>query len=140
VTTLRLETAATPDGNRSIDNEPVQARRTVRLQVLAESRDVAAQVPVQVPAARLPVQDQPVVRVRPRAKHLPVSADDWLRIAEWLIGDWAATLRTALLVLVLFAGVLTGIGCAFGPEFALRGGLTGAVIFRVGRLGGAGGR
>jgi len=140
VTTLRLETAATPDGNRSIDDEPVQARRTVRLQVLAESRDVAAQVPVQVPAARLPVQDQPVVRVRPRARHLPVSADDWLRIAEWLIGDWAATLRTALLVLVLFAGVLTGIGFAFGPEFALLGGITGAVIFLVGRLGGAGSR
>lgn len=140
MTTLRLETAATPDGNRSIDDEPVQARRTVRLQVLAESRDVAAQVPVQVPAARLPVQDQPVVRVRPRARHLPVSADDWLRIAEWLIGDWAATLRTALLVLVLFAGVLTGIGFAFGPEFALLGGITGAVIFLVGRLGGAGSR
>jgi hypothetical protein len=140
VTTLRLETAATPDGNRSIDNVPVQARRTVRLQVLAESRDVVEQVPVQVPAARLPMQDQPVVRVRPRARHLPVSADDWLRIAEWLIGDWAATLRTALLVLVLFAGVLTGIGFAFGPEFALLGGITGAVIFLVGRIGGAGTR
>jgi hypothetical protein len=101
---------------------------------------VVEQVPVQVPAARLPMQDQPVVRVRPRARHLPVSADDWLRIAEWLIGDWAATLRTALLVLVLFAGVLTGIGFAFGPEFALLGGITGAVIFLVGRIGGAGTR
>jgi len=140
VTTLRLETADTPDGNRPIDNEPVQARRTVRLQVLAEAREAAEQAPVEVPAARLPAQDQPVVRVRPRDRHVPVSADDWLRIAEWLIGDWAATLRTALLVAVLFVGVLTGVGFAFGPEFALLGGITGAVVFLVGRLGGSGRR
>ena len=144
MTTLRLETAATPDGNRpvdnSIDNEPVQARRTVRLQVLAAMREEADQVPVDVPAARLPAEDQPLVRVRPRARNVPVSADDWLRIAEWVIGDWAATLRTALLVVVLFAGVLTGIGIAFGPEFALLGGITGAIVFLVGRLAGSGRR
>jgi hypothetical protein len=140
VTTLRLETAATPDGNRPIDNKPVQPRRTVRLQALAEAWDEADQVPVEIPAARLPVQDQPVVRVRPRARRVPVSADDWLRIAEWLIGDWAATLRTALLVVVLFAGTLTVVGIAFGPEFAMLGGITGAVVFLAGRLGGAGRR
>lgn len=112
----------------------------VRLQVLAEMWETAEQAPVVVPAARLPVQDQPVVRVRPRERNVPVSADDWLRIAEWVIGDWAATLRTALLVVVLFAGVLTGIGFAFGPEFALLGGIAGAIVFLVGRLGGSGRR
>lgn len=109
----------------------------MRLQVLAEAREVAEQEPVEVPAMRLPTQDQPVVRVRPRARRFPVSADDWLRIAEWLIGDWAATLRTALLVAVLFVGVLTGVGFAFGPEFALLGGITGVGVFLAGRLGGS---
>lgn len=140
VTTLRLETAATPDGKRATDPEPVQARRTVRLQVLAAMREEADQASVDVSAARLPTPDQPLVRVRPRARNVPVSADDWLRIAEWVIGDWAATLRTALVVLVLFAGVLTGVGVAFGPEFALLGGITGAFVFLVGRIGGSGRR
>jgi hypothetical protein len=112
----------------------------VRLQALAEARDAADQVSVEIPAARLPAQDQPVVRVRPRARRVPVSADDWLRIAEWLIGDWAATLRTALLVVVLFVGALIAVGIAFGPQFAMLGGITGAVVFLVGRLGGVGRR
>ncbi len=76
----------------------------------------------QVPAPRAP-SDAP----------LPVRRDRWLRVAELVVGDWAPTLREALLRVVLFVLVLVALGVLFGAGISLLGAVIGALMFLVGR-------
>jgi hypothetical protein len=69
----------------------------------------------------------------PRRRFTPTARDDWLRLAEWLVGDWAATLRQALRLVLLFLAVVLVIGVTFGFGFALAAFLVGTVVFLAGR-------
>lgn len=75
--------------------------------------------------------------VVPRAEGaLPqlVGRDRWLRLAEQVIGGWAATLRVALLMMVAFVGLVILVGVAFGFSGALLGALvSGVALYLVGR-------
>lgn len=57
--------------------------------------------------------------------------DRWLRLAELVIGTWAATLRTALLMVVAFVGVVVLVGVAFGFGSAVLGALLGGAVMHV---------
>lgn len=128
MTSIRPDIAKTPEENGTIETEPTRPhRRTVRLTVLAEPRTEADPLP---PAPR-------VVRSRPR--RVPVTRDDWLRLAERAVGDWASTLREALLMVVLFAGFLAAIGIAFGVTSAVFGAIAGLVVYLLGRRRGGSG-
>lgn len=116
VTRIRPETAMTPEEGRSPDLErPV--RRTVWL-----AADVEPE-PTTSPAPSRP------------AKHAlrPVTRDRFLRLAERVVGDWAPTLREALVRVLVFAVVLVALGVALGAEVAAAGAAVGVVMFLVGR-------
>ncbi|WP_143229521.1 hypothetical protein [Actinophytocola xanthii] len=68
-----------------------------------------------------------------RRRFSPTARDDWLRLAEWLVGDWAATLRQALWMALLFLAVVLVIGVAFGLGIALATLAVGTVVFLAGR-------
>jgi hypothetical protein len=68
-----------------------------------------------------------------RRRVFPTSRDDWLVLAERVVGDWAATLRTALLLVLAVAAVLTMVGVAFGPEPALAAAFLAFLVFLAGR-------
>ena len=98
-------------------------RRTVQLAALAE-----AQTPADPP--------RPVVIIpEPRTgrSSVPTSRDDWLRLAERAVGNWAATLRAALLLALLFAGMVMSIGIAFGVDSAAAAATVGLLVFLAGR-------
>lgn len=126
MTSLGAGTAATPEEKRPIDTEPTTKgpnRRTVQLDELTE---------VEVP----PDPPPPVVIIpesRANRRSLPISRDDWLRLAERAVGDWAATLRNALLLLLAFAGMIMLIGIAFGLESAAGATAVGLLVFLAGR-------
>lgn len=87
---------------------------------------------------RLTVPDEPARPVAPRQRRTPAPVrvtpnDRLLRVAELVVGDWAPTLREALLRVVLFTGVLVALGIAFGSGVALTGALVGFVMFLAGR-------
>ncbi|MFI7680301.1 hypothetical protein [Actinophytocola sp. NPDC049390] len=92
-------------------------RRTVRLAADAEPE------PTTGPAPRLP------------AKHAlrPATRDRFLRVAERVVGDWAPTLREALVRLLAFVVVLVALGLALGVQVAAAGAAVGFVMFLVGR-------
>ncbi|MPZ85089.1 MAG: hypothetical protein GEV28_33765 [Actinophytocola sp.] len=99
----------------------------MRLTSLADvdvSQDSAPSVEI-VPAPRN--------RHRRRAAVLPASRDDWLVLAERVVGDWAATLRVAFLLVLAVAAVLTVIGLVFGPGIALASALIVLIVFLAGR-------
>jgi hypothetical protein len=68
-----------------------------------------------------------------RGRMVPTTRDDWLVLAERAVGDWAATLRTALLLVLAVAAGLTMIAVAFGPEPALAAGFLAFLVFLAGR-------
>jgi len=106
----------TPEDGRSADLErPV--RRTVRL-----AADIEPE-PSTTPAPRRPT------------KHTlrPATRDRVLRVAERVVGDWAPTLREALLRVLVFAVVLAALGIALGAEVAAAGAAVGFVMFLIGR-------
>jgi hypothetical protein len=106
----------TPEDGRPSDVErPV--RRTVRLAADAEPE------PTTTPAPHRPV------------KHTlrPATLDRFLRVAERVVGDWAPTLREALVRVLVFAVVLVVLGLALGVEVAVAGAVVGLVMFLVGR-------
>ena len=75
-----------------------------------------------------------VVLDRPaRRGFVPTSRDDWLRLAERMVGDWAATLRAALGLALLFAAAVVVIGVVLGPISAAVAALVGLVVFLLGR-------
>lgn len=127
MTSLDPGTAPTRGGKRPIDPQPTSnapGRRTVRFTVRA---DVAAQS-----------NPKPSGGARPkhrsdRGRSLPTSRDDWLVLAERVVGDWAATLRAALLLVLVVAGAIMGIGLAFGLAAALASVGIALLVFLVGR-------
>jgi hypothetical protein len=116
VTTIRPETAMTPEEERPADLER-PARRTVRL-----AADVEPELSG-TPAPRRP------------ASHAlrPALRDRVLRVAERAVGDWAPTLREALVRVLVFAVVLVALGVVFGVEVAAAGAAVGFVMFLIGR-------
>jgi ABC-type sugar transport system permease subunit len=94
---------------------PKHSRRVVQF---AEADEQAEQVPAPRAAS-----DQPVRMPR----------DRWLRAAELAVGDWAPTLREALLRTVLFTIVLVALGMVVGAGIALLGAVIGVLMFLVGR-------
>ncbi|MGB3437544.1 MAG: hypothetical protein WBA97_02225 [Actinophytocola sp.] len=116
VTRTRPETAMTPEEGRSAELER-PARRTVRLAAAVERE------PSTAPASRRP------------ATHAlrPATRDRVLRVAERVVGDWAPTLREALVRVVVFAVVLVALALTLGAEVAAAGAAVGFVMFLVGR-------
>lgn len=107
----------TPEEGRSADLEQTPVRRTVRL--AAEP----APEPSVSPAPR-----------RPETHALqPAMRDRFLRVAERAVGDWAPTLREALVRVLVFAVVLVALGVVLGVEVAAAGAAVGIVMFLIGR-------
>lgn len=129
MTSLRPGTDQTPGEKRPIDTTPknVEGRRIVRLTSLADV-DVSQDAPPSVEVVPAPRH-----RHRRRAAALPTSRDDWLVLAERVVGDWAATLRVALLLVLTVAAVLTVIGVVFGAGIALASALIVLIVFLAGR-------
>jgi hypothetical protein len=107
----------TPEDGRSADTQRTQARRTVKL-----ATDVVPE-PSATPASRRP------------ATHAlrPALRDRVLRVAERAVGDWAPTLREALVRVVVFAVVLMVLGVVLGAEVAVAGAAVGLLMFLIGR-------
>lgn len=80
-----------------------------------------------------PPRPAPVVVPRPRVPARPTTLDYWLRLAERAVGDWAATLRAALVLTLLFVAAVVAIGIVFGPIPAAAATAVGATIFLIGR-------
>lgn len=117
VTRIRPETAMTPEEERSADLAR-PARRTVRL-----AADVEPEPLTEMPAP-----------ARPASHTLrPAHRDRVLRVAERVVGDWAPTLREALVRVLVFAVVLAVLGVAFGAGVAAAGAAVGIVMFLIGR-------
>jgi hypothetical protein len=103
------------------ENRP-GCRRTVRLELITEAR-----------------LDSDLPRIMARTacglrRNLLFTRHGWLCLAERALGDWATTLRAALLMLVGFAGVIVLIGVAFGLGGVVLGALAvamWALILRV---------
>lgn len=68
-----------------------------------------------------------------RAHGLPTSRDDLLILAERIVGDWAATLRAALFLLVAVVAAITVIGLVLGAGPALATGFLALLVFLAGR-------
>jgi hypothetical protein len=112
----------TPEEERSADPER-PARRTVRL-----AADVEADTDVEAVASEPPAP-------RRAASHAlrPVPRDRVLRVAERVVGDWAPTLRDALVRVLVFAVLLVALGVALGVEVAAAGAVVGFVMFLIRR-------
>jgi hypothetical protein len=97
--------------------------------------DVLATLTVEAQSPAEPVPPPVVVVPAPpvRQSLVPSSRDDWLRLAERVVGDWAATLRAALGLTLLFAAAVVMIGLALGPISAAAAAVVGLVVFLVGR-------
>jgi hypothetical protein len=108
-----------PEENRQIETQrQPKTRRTVRLTTPDDSQPDPATVSQtrRVPAMpRLSLKDR------------------LLRVAELAVGDWAPTLREALLRVLVFAVVLVAVGIAFGPAIAVLGAVVGFLMFLVSR-------
>ncbi|MCT2586949.1 hypothetical protein [Actinophytocola gossypii] len=126
MTTLRSRTASTPEEARSTDS-PTSApdRRTVELAGLAV---LTTEPDPPEPTSPVVVPTPPV-----RTSFAPTRRDDWLRLAERVVGDWAATLRAALGLALLFAAAVLVIGLALGPLSAAATAVVGLVVFLIGR-------
>lgn len=110
----------TPEESRPVDtDQKPRTRRSVHLATQDESLPEAIAAPGPRPATHSP---------RPA-----VLRDRVLRLAELVVGDWAPTLREALVRVLVFAAVLAALGIAFGAEVAAVGAVVGVVMFLVGR-------
>jgi hypothetical protein len=129
VTSLEPGAAPSSEGNRPVDTPtgPKGGRRIVRLAALP---DVDA---TPEPGGLQPRRESGGAHRVRRGRGFPTSRDDWLVLAERAVGDWAATLRTALLLVLAVAAVLAMIGVAFGPEPALAAGFLAFLVFLAGR-------
>jgi hypothetical protein len=116
----------TPEKNRPIDTKstPQSIRRVVQLAELAELAEVE-----NVPAPR--AEYRPSVAMPAPAVTPP--RDRWLRVAELVVGDWAPTLREALVRVLVFVVVLAALAVTLGGETAVLGAVVGFVMFLVGR-------
>ncbi|HWM06083.1 MAG TPA: hypothetical protein VNP92_27380 [Actinophytocola sp.] len=126
MTSLDPGTGPTPGENRAIDTPPIsKGRRTVRFTARADADarpDEHPQVEAAIPAPR-----------SGRGLALPTSRDDWLVLAERAVGDWASTLRSALLILLVVAGAIMAVGIVFGAAAALASAGIVLLVYLVGR-------
>ncbi|MGH3759485.1 hypothetical protein [Actinophytocola sp.] len=99
----------------------------MRLASLAEADTKPATRPVPEPAATSRAHGAH------RGRALPASRDDWMVLAERVVGDWAATLRAALLLGLAVAAVIMVIGLLVGPGPALAAAFLALLVFLVGR-------
>jgi len=129
VTSPEPGTASAPEEERAIDPQHPRNgpdRRVVQLAELADWDVTPAERPV--PVTIIPEQRAPGGRFV-----IPTTRDGWLRLAERVVGDWAATLRNAFALLLLFAAMITLIGIAVGVESAAAATAVGVVVFLFGR-------
>ncbi|HEV7649201.1 MAG TPA: hypothetical protein VGP26_13670 [Actinophytocola sp.] len=63
----------------------------------------------------------------------PTSRDAWLVLAERVVGDWAATLRAALLLVLAVAAAIMVIGIVFGIGPAVATAILALLAFLAGR-------
>ena len=68
-----------------------------------------------------------------RPQLFPTSRDAWLVLAERVVGDWAATLRAALLLVLAVAAAIMVIGLVFGIGPALATAILALLVFLGGR-------
>lgn len=131
MTSLRPETATRPEEHSPVETARSQEtagteRRIVQLEVLADPGPERLGKPTGKPKPPSSVSGTP-------ARRVPVTGDDWLRLAELVVGDWTSTLREALVRVVWFTCVLIALGVAFGVEVALVGATAGVMSFLVNR-------
>jgi hypothetical protein len=105
-------------------NTPKSSRRTVRLAALPD---------VHTTPERPRASESGGAHRAVRAHALPTSRDDWLVLAERAVGDWAATLRAALLLFLAVAAVIMVIGLLVGVGPALATAFLALLVFVVGR-------
>jgi len=103
---------------------PKPSRRTVRLTALPA---------VETTPERPRTSESGGAHRAARAHALPTSRDDWLVLAERAVGDWAATLRAALLLLLAVAAGIMVIGLLAGVGPALAIAFLALLVFVVGR-------
>jgi len=103
---------------------PKSSRRTVRLTANADAETTPA---------RPRTSESGGAHRAARAHALPTSRDDWLVLAERAVGDWAATLREALLLFLAVAAGLMVIAFLFGVGPALAAAFLALLVFVVGR-------
>jgi hypothetical protein len=128
VTSLKPGAAPRPEENRPIDTPPtskVSRRRIVRLTAIADATPP--------PAAPRTDEVRPSGPRHARGRSLPSSRDDWLVLAERVVGDWAATLRSALLLGLAVTAVIMVIGLVFGTGAALATTFLALLVFLAGR-------
>lgn len=111
----------TPDDGKSAAPERTPPRRTVRLAADVEPESAA------VPAPRGPATHT----LRPTLH--PALRERVLRVVELAVGDWAPTLREALVRVVVFAVLLVALGLVLGVGVAAAGAAVGLVMFLIGR-------
>jgi hypothetical protein len=63
----------------------------------------------------------------------PTSRDAWLVLAERAVGDWAATLRAALLLVLAVAAAIMVVGTVLGAGPALATAILALLVFLAGR-------
>lgn len=129
--------AAAPEEKRTIET-PLSSkvsgrRRTVRLTTLTD--DAPVDTPPDPPSVPMPRSGgaHRADRGADRGHVLPTSRDDWLVLAERVVGDWAATLRAALLLVLAVAAMLMVIGIVFGVGPALAIAFVALLVLLAGR-------
>jgi len=90
----------------------------------------AAAAEVDIPAPRT---DTGGAHRLTRPQLFPTSRDAWLVLAERVVGDWAATLRAALLLVLAVAAGIMVVAIVFGPGPALGAAILALLVFLGGR-------
>lgn len=83
-----------------------------------------------------PVEPQPTPAVLPAPRAVARRtrpSDRLLRVAERVVGDWAPTLREAMIRVLVYAILVTCLGVMLGAEVAVLAATVGFVMFLVGR-------
>lgn len=129
VTSLKPGAAPAPETKSRPIGTSANGRRIVRLTAITDVKST--------PAPRRAPEGGGAHRAA-RSRGLPTSRDDLLIIAERIVGDWAATLRAALLLLLAVVAAIAVIGIVFGAGPALVVGFLALLVFLAGRRRGHG--
>lgn len=126
MTSLDPGAAPTPEAGRRADTPrgSQSGRRVVRLAALTDL-DATPEPPTR--------RESGGAHRATRGQGLPTSRDDWLVLAERVVGDWAATLHAALLLVLAVAAVIMVIGLVFGLGPALATAFLAMLVFLAGR-------
>lgn len=125
MTSLKPGAAPAPEEQRAVGAAPrSNVRRTIRLAALNDVRST--------PRPRRPLESGGAHRA-PHGRGLPTSREDLLVLAERVVGDWAATLHAALLLLLAVCAAIVAVGIVFGVGPALATAFLALLVFLVGR-------